>query len=125
MSFYVGTVGELVIIEAFVFLIWLKVLFSAVSVKDGALAHKKLLLTSIGLVLSSAAVFGIMGVRIYELEHPLTGPLWAVSIFYVLLGSGNFILLVSASLGTNSKIIRAFLAVTVLWTLWVCYRLFF
>lgn len=125
MTFYVSTIGQLLIIEAFVFFIWCKVMFDSMKSGDGSLGHKKVLLTSIGLVISSAAVFGIMAVRLYETEHDGVHVLWAVTLFYVMLAIGNFLLLISAALGTKSRIVYAFLTVSILWVLYSLSTLLF
>lgn len=120
MSFYLATVGELAIIEAFVFFIWYKVMLSAVEGNDGTLSQKKLLMTSVGLVLSSLAVFGIMGLRLYELQYGLT-TLWPISVLYVMLATGNFILMISAALGKRTNLLKWFLLFTFVWTAFVLF----
>ena len=121
MNFYIGTLGQLVIVELFVFWIWLKVLFETVKTRDtiSSLAHRKLLLTSLGLVLNAIAIGGIMGVRLQQLAIGFQPFTWAIVTFYVMLGLGNFMFIVSASIGSNLKLLKAFIVVTALWTIFI------
>lgn len=121
MNLYSGTLGQLVIVEAFVFYIWLKVLLDAVKQRDGSLAHKKLLLTSLGLVMNAAAIAGIMAVRIDQLLTNSWPFVWALVPFYVMLAVANFLLIVAASVGSNTRLLKLFFATTAVWTAYILF----
>ena len=125
MNIYAGTLGQLVIVEVFVFFIWFRVLIDALSSKDNSLTAKRLLLTSIGLVFNAAAITGIMIMRIYELLTNNWPFVWGIVAFYILLCAGNILFIVSACLGRNTKLLQAFLAVTGIWTAYVVYATYF
>ena len=117
MNFYAATLVELLIIELFVFGIWFKVLLEAMRTRDGSMSAKKLLLTSIGLVLSSVAVAGIMGFRIYELTIVHRPFVWAIVTFYIMLAIGGFLFMLSATIGESTRLLKSFTVVTAIWTL--------
>lgn len=123
MSLYAGTLGQLVIVEVFVFWIWLKVFLETVKRGDNVtiLAHRKLLLTSLGLVFNAIAIIGIMGVRIKQLVDESWPFVWSLVAFYVILAIGNFLFIVSASIGSNLKLLKWFIAATMAWTAIVVY----
>ena len=125
MDIYAGTLGQLVIVEVFVFFIWFRVLIDAVKAKDNTIAAKRLLLTSIGLVFNAAAITGIMIMRIWELMTNNWPFVWGIVAFYILLAAGNILFIVSACLGRNTKLLQMFLAVTALWTGYVLYAAYF
>lgn len=116
MTFYAATLVELLIIELFVLVIWFRVLLEALASNDGSLSGKKVVLTSIGLVLSSVAVGGIMTFRIYELTALRNPFVSIITIFYVTLAISGFLFMLSAAIGTNTKLIRMFASVSVIWT---------
>lgn len=116
MTFYSATLGELLIIEIFVFFIWAQVLLDAVKSNDHSLRAKKLLLTSLALVLSSIAVAGIMSFRLYELTVYFEPYIWAIVGLYVMLAVSGFLLMVSASIGQSTKTLKLFFVVSGLWT---------
>jgi hypothetical protein len=125
MNIYAGTLGQLVIVEVFVFFIWVRVLLDAVKAKDNTLAAKRLLLTSIGLVFNAAAITGIMVMRIWELVTNNWPFVWGIVAFYILLAAGNILFIVSACLGRNTKLLQAFLVATFIWTAYVVYATYF
>lgn len=116
MSFYVATLGELLIVEAFVFFIWLKVFFNVASVKPDSLESRKILITSIGLLLTSLAVFGIIVSRVLELvyEHVY---IIAITSFYVTLSIGNFMFMIAAAIENSFSQIKLFILITILWSM--------
>lgn len=124
MNFYAATLGELLIVEAFVFYIWLKVLLSAVSVKDNTVTGKKLLLTSVGLVVTSIAIFGIMAARSAEYFFQAR-VMTAVTAFYAALAIGGFLFMVSAAIEHSFKQIKLFFLATGLWTAFYLYMAWF
>lgn len=126
MSVYAGTIGQLVIVEIFVFWIWLKVFFETVKRGENisVLAHRKLLLTSLGLVLNAIAIIGIMGVRIKQLVDGSWPFIWSLVLFYVILAIGNFLFIASASIGSNLKLLKWFIFTTMAWTAIVIYSVF-
>lgn len=120
MTFYAATLVEVLIIELFVFGIWFKVLLDSIAVKEASVSSKKLILTSVGLVISSLAVSGIVAFRIYEaLDHEPN--LWAITSFYVLIAASGFMFLVSACIGRNNKLIKLFLLISLIWTVIAAY----
>ncbi len=124
MNIYAGTLGQLVIVEGFVLYIWFKVLLETMRERDVKTptlrtSYNKLLLTSIGLVLNAAAITGIIGFRIYELLSGNWPFVWGITAFYVTLALGNVMFILSASIGSNMRLIKVFAVVTVLWTLFI------
>lgn len=120
-AFIIGTLGELILVELFVFYIWIKVLFEAVRKREPSIGHKKLLITSVGLVLNAAAIAGIIGIRIMQLLNHEWPFIWEVTIFYVMLALGGFMFIVSAAIGTNARLLRLFLIATAIWTTFIAY----
>lgn len=121
MSVYAATLGELIIIEGFVFWLWLQVLAKSIIARDGTAEAKKVLLTSIGLVLNALAIFGIISWRVYELVTGYWPFVWGVVAFYVMLAIGNVMFILSASLGGNLRLLKCFLLAT---GVWVCFCAF-
>lgn len=125
MNIYAGTLGQLIIVELFVFFIWLRVLFDAVKAKENSVAQKRLLLTSLGLVFNAAAITGIMAIRVMQLIEDEWPFIWGIIAFYVLLAAGNILFIISACLGRNTGLLKAFVVVTVLWTIYVLWASYF
>lgn len=123
-NFIVGVIGELILVEAFVFWIWIKVFIDAVKSRDGSISQKKLLLTSLGLVLNAVAIFGIMSFRLSALLTNQWPFLWGITAFYVMLSLGNFMFIVSASLGESTKMLKLFLFTTLAWLLFIKFTYF-
>lgn len=119
MNFYIGTLGQVIIVELFVLAIWLKLLFENIRDRTNTLLHRRLLLTSLGLVINAIAVVGIMSFRTYELILGHWPYVPMVAIFFVLLGAGNFLFIVAACLGRGTNLIKGFVIVTLLWTVYV------
>lgn len=115
MTFYAATLGQLIIVELFVFFIWLRVLFWTIRDERESPRYLKLLTTSIGLVVSSLAVFGIITTRAAELIKQ-TEYMPSIMIFFIMLAIGNFMFLVSASIGNGWRQVQIFLAVSGVWT---------
>ena len=125
MDIYSGTLGQLVIVEVFVFFIWFRVLLDAVKSKGADIPHKRLLLTSLGLVLNAASITGIMTVRIYQLINLHNSFSWSIIIFYAVLATGNILFIVAACIGRSARLLKAFVLVTVLWTAFVLWSAYF
>lgn len=121
---YAATLGELLIVEAFVFCIWLRVLILAIQSKDGTATGKKLLLTSIGLVVTSLAIFGIISSRAYEYFYRVPA-LAAVTACYVALTIGSFLFLLAAAIENSYKIIILFFMASAAWVSWLVYWTWF
>lgn len=121
MNLIVGTIGQLVIVELFVFYIWLKVLLDTTKARDNSLAGRKLLLTSLGLVLNALALTGIMAYRLFELVTGNWPFVLGIVVFYVVLVIGNILFILSASIGGNQRMLKAFLVTTGLWLAYVVY----
>lgn len=121
MSFYAGVLGEILIVELFVLIIWLKVLFETVAARDNSLAGRKLLLTSSGLVINAFAVVGVMLTRAYELRVGHWPYVPYVSAFFALLGIAGFLWIISASLGNSTRLLKGFLLVSGLWVVYCSY----
>lgn len=115
-AFILGTLGELILVEIFVFYIWLKVLIDAVKNREPGIVHKRLLMTSLGLVLNAVAIGGIIMIRVQQLVSGDWPFIWEVVVFYVILALANFMFILSAALGTNAKILKIFIGTTVIWT---------
>jgi hypothetical protein len=115
MNFFIVTLGELIIIEASVLFIWLRVLFDVVRTKNSDLDHKRMLMTSIGLALNSLAIGGIM---VYRVAEYLVG-FWPfvpdIVSFYVMLGIGNVMFIIAAGIGGSTRALKSFLALSALW----------
>lgn len=125
MGIYAGTLGELIIVELFVFFIWLRVLVAAVRSKEDTVAQRRFLLTSLGLVFNAAAIAGIMTVRVYQLlvlGNPFS---FAILLFYGVLAVGNILFIVAACIGRSATLLKAFVVVTILWTAYVCFASYF
>ncbi len=125
MNVYAGTLGQLVIVELFVLWIWFQVLLDtmrdkSVTDRQTRTSYNKLFLTSLGLVLNSIAISGIMVVRAIELVAAQTYILPIVA-FYVLLAVAAFLLILSASIGTSTRLVKVFVAVTVIWTAYIAF----
>lgn len=125
MNVYTGTLGQLVIVEFFVLLIWLKVLFDVIRVNDNSVIGRRLLLTSLGLVLNAGAIIGIMSFRIYELIQDKWPFIWGIVAFYMMLACGNILFIVSATLGNNTRYLKAFVITTLAWSGFVFYLSYF
>lgn len=117
MNIYTGTIGQLIIVELFVLWIWFKVLIDAVKARDSSLNAKRLLMTSLGLVLNAVAIGGLMVVRLYQYYYTGMPYISGVIVFYVILAVSNFLFILSASIGKTPKLFYWFVATTVLWTL--------
>lgn len=125
LDLYSGTMGQLVIVQFFVFWIWFKVMLEAIRTNDNSIINKRLVLTSIGLVLNSTAITGVMVFRIHELITGFWPFVWGVTVFYILMAAGGMCLIVAASLGTNARLLKAFVLVSVVWTIIVLYSSYF
>lgn len=125
MNLYAGILGELVIVEFFVFLIWLKVLLEVIKDKNGGLPIKRLLLTSLGLLLNAVAIMGIMAYRIYELVIGNWPFVWGIVVFYAVLTASNVLFIVAATLGKNPRLLQWFLLLSFLWVVFVTYMTYF
>lgn len=115
MNFYAATLGQLIITEAFVFFIWLRVLIAALKSRDNSVYGRKLLLTSIGLVVTAIAMFGISASRSVEYFFGVRIVV-AVTGFYSALVVGSFLFILSAAIENSYKIVLAFFVATGLWT---------
>lgn len=115
MTFYLGTLVELLIVEAFVFFIWLGVMRDAIGARSASLASKKLVLTSVGLVITSLAIFGIIGVRVAETYYKFNS-LYAVNGFYVMLAVGSALFIIAAAIDKSFRMIWLFAATSFMWT---------
>lgn len=115
MGFYMATLVELLIVEAFVFFIWLRVLTGAVRERDHSKVGKKLLLTSVGLVITSLAIFGIISVRVAEVYYKIDA-LFAVNGFYIALAAGSILFIISAAIENSYRIIWLFFGISAAWT---------
>lgn len=115
MNFYAATLGELLIVEAFVFYIWLRVLGAAIQAKDFTGAGRKLFLTSLGLIVTSVAIFGIIGSRAFELYFH-TSAIIAVTAFYTALIVGSFLFILAAAIENSYRIVILFFMATAAWT---------
>jgi hypothetical protein len=116
VNFYAGTLGELVIAELCVLWIWFKVMIDALKSNDGTIINRRLVLISIGLVLNSVAITGVMAFRIHELITGNWPFVWGVVAFYLLMAAAALCLLVAASIGTSARLLKVFVLLTVLWT---------
>jgi hypothetical protein len=116
MSFYAATLVELLIVETFVFFIWLKVLMAAVRQRDNSAIGRKLMITSIGLVITSVSVFGVVAARVSE-YYMKTNPILAVTGFYMAMAIGGFLFIISAAIENSYKLVIAFFVATAIWTL--------
>lgn len=122
MSFlYIGTLGELIIIELFVLWIWIRVLLDTIRDKKVVsvttqTSYNKLFITSMGLVCNALAIAGIMVIRYLEMSVPNMPTLGALVVFYVLLAIGNFMFILSAAIGSNMKLVKVFIVITICWT---------
>lgn len=125
MNIYIGILGELILVEVFVFAIWLGVLFDAVANKDASIAARRLLLTSLGLVFNAFAITGIMVIRAYQLSVGATNFIWPITALYTLLTAGNILFIITAALGRNPKFIQIFVLLTLLWVGVVFYLSYF
>lgn len=125
MNIYVGTLGELVIVEIFVFIIWLRVLIDASTAEAATISSKRLLLTSVGLVFNAFAITGIMVIRAFQLKAGLTPFIWPITVLYSVLAVGNILFIVAASLGQSPRLIKAFVVITVLWSIYVMFASYF
>jgi len=125
MTIYIGLVGELILVEIFVFLIWLRVLFDAVVLSEPTVAAKRLLLTSLGLVFNAFSITGIMTIRAFQLSMGTHVFILPISIFYTVLAIGNILFIISASLGESPRLIKAFVLLTILWAAMVCFLSYF
>jgi hypothetical protein len=121
MNFYAGVLGEIFIVEFFVFIIWLRVLVDAISAKDKTVAGRKFLLTSIGLLINAFAVGALMIFRAYELQTGQWPYVPYVSAFFVMLGIAGFLWILAASIAGSTKLLKAFLICS---AMWVAYCLF-
>ena len=118
MNIFVATVGELVIVELCVLWIWLKVLLDSLKSGSAALDHRRLLLTSIGLVFNSVAITGIMAFRLVEYLAKFWPFVPGIVACYILLATGNIMFIISAAIGSpNARTLKVFILVTTLWTL--------
>ena len=112
---YSGSLVTLVIVCAFVIAIWLRVLLDVVRSHDTTILGRRLLLTSLGLVLNAVAILGIMAYRIWELIQDRWPFVWGVVAFYVLLAIGNIMFILSASLGTKATLLKWFVITLAIW----------
>ena len=119
MNFFAATLGQLIIVEIFVLTIWLKVFFATVKQKEDTVEYRRLLMTSLGLVLNAISISGMIAFRLYEYAVGLWPFVPGVVIFYVIMSIGNFMFIVSAVIGTDSKMLKIFLSVSVLWYIFV------
>jgi hypothetical protein len=122
MSFYAATLGEIFIVQIFVFIIWLKVLFEAMRSRDNSVSGRKFLLTASGLVINSLAIAAIMAFRFWELITNHWPYVPAISGFFVMLGVAGFLWIIGATIGQSTRLLKAFLVTSALWTalcLWV------
>ena len=115
MSFHAATIGQLLIVEAFVFFIWLRVLVWAIKNEPPNPKYHKLLATSSGLVLTSLAIVALMVIRAIELFKGVTNDN-AIVAAYCILAFGNFLFIVSAAIDNSWKQVRLFLLATAIWT---------
>ena len=115
MSFHAATIGQLLIVEAFVFFIWIRVFIWTLKDEPPNPQHAKLLATSSGLVITSFAVTALMLIRAVELYKEVDNDI-AVIATYCLLAFGNFLFIVSASINNNWKQAKLFAIVTLIWT---------
>lgn len=121
MNLYVGTIGELVIIELFVVWIWFQVLLETMRDRNvfdrpSLTTYNKLFLTSLGLVLNAVAITGIMAIRFLELLDKPIPFLSLILICYIVLAFGNFMFILSSAIRSNMRLLKVFAAVTVIWT---------
>lgn len=118
MNFFIATVGELVIVELCVLWIWLKVLVDAVRNNGVTIAHRKLLLTSMGLVLNAVAITGLMAFRLVEYLTNHLPMITGIIICYTILVLGNILFIVSAAIGSdNMRTLKTFILLTIVWTI--------
>lgn len=125
MDFLIATIGELVIVELCVLWIWLKVLIDAIRNRDVApmdrknvVAHRRLLLTSLGLVFNATAITGIMAFRMAEYLSDFWPFVPGIVVCYILLAIGNIMFIISAALATpHTGVLKTFIMTTLLWTL--------
>jgi hypothetical protein len=118
MNLYVGTLGELIIVEAFVFTIWVRVLLDAIAIKNASVSARKLLLTSYGLVFNAFAIGGIMLVRAIQLSisgSPNNTFIWPITVLYAILAVGNILFIISAAIGQKPQIIKMFILLSLTW----------
>jgi len=116
MGLFAGTMGQLIIVELFVLIIWIKVFTVSVKSRNPSLSYRRLLLTSIGLVLNAISITAIISFRLYEYVQGLVPFIWGLTVFYAVLALGNFMFIVSASLGTDGKMLKWFLVASAVWS---------
>lgn len=125
MSFYAATVGELLIICTFGFVLWLKALIAAFVAKDQVSnTARKVKITSLGIVLVCLSVGGIMAYRVYELATGFWPFVWGIIPFYMLLGAGNICFIISATIGGDKRLFKWFVGATVVWTAYCVFKAF-
>lgn len=115
MSFHAATIGQLLIVEAFVFFIWLRVLFWAVKNEPPNTQFKKLVATSSGLVITSFAIVALMVIRAVELFNDVHHDNLIIAA-YCMLALGNSLFIVSAAIDNSWKQVRLLVLATVAWT---------
>ena len=115
MSFHAATIGQLLIVEAFVLIIWLKVFVYTIKNQPPNPQYAKLLTTSSGLVISSLAIFFLMVIRAYELYYQIEYKKLILAC-YAVLAFGSFLFIVSASIGNSWKQVKLFVLVSFAWT---------
>ena len=118
MSFLVGTLGELLIIQAFVLFIWLRVLFETIKYKDeeNKKEFRRVLLTSIGLVFNAVSVIGLIGFRLHEYIEGNWPFVAGLSAFYGVQAAGGILFIITASFDNKLTTLRLFTLATAIWT---------
>lgn len=117
MNFFLALLGELVIVEICVLAIWLTVLFDAIKYRDATVAHKRLLMTSIGLVLNAVGVGGIIIFRAIEFAKGNWPFVPGLAALYAVVATGGLMFIIAASIGTTGRVLKAFIVSSILWAM--------
>jgi len=125
MNFFVATLGEVVIVQVCVLAIWLRVLFGVTKVTNIDIEYKRLVLTSLGLVLNAAAIGGIILSRAYQFTTGNWPFVAGLSVLYGILSASGFLFIVAASLNGKLGILKMFFVLTFTWTAFCLIDFFF